>query len=99
MSHIVYVDDRNPFQTPLDEEWELCWVVSWKRHEISDVLVCGVGVTQLNRSFHSLWASPVDQVKMGLVPPRANQLVVGILTYIPNVLLLQVVLVHTSDVS
>ena len=95
----MYVDDRNPFQTTLDEEWELCWVVSWKRHEISDVLVCGVGVTQLNRSFHSLRTRPVDQVEMGLVPPRANQLVVGILTDIPNVLLLQVVLVHASDVS
>ena len=99
MSHVVYVDDRYPFQASLDEEWELCWVVSRKRHEISDVLVGGVGVAQLNRSFHGLGASPVDQVKMGLVPPRAYQLVVGILTYIPDVLSLQVMLVHTGNVS
>ena len=95
----MYVDDRDPFQTPLDEEWELCWVVSWKRYEICDVLVGGVGVTQLNSSFHGLRARPVDQVKMSLVPPGAYQLVVSILTYVPNVLSFQVVLVHASNVS
>ena len=94
---VFNVEERHFSQPTSNEEWAFLRVVGRQRHQVSAVFVEVVGVLNLNWLLQTLGVIAIEQEVAGLVPSSADDLVVIILANVPDVLILQVVLIAPSE--